>query len=72
MSRNCRDLLGGDLSTPEGRQAAKDENLYAVCPGIVTDAAKTLPELLHAGRHFTSVIRKSSNRIQCSTSAGPL
>jgi len=46
-SLNCRDLLGCDLSTPEGRQTAKDKNLYAtVCNGIVRDAAKILSELL--------------------------
>jgi len=45
---NCRDLLGCDLSTPEGRQTAKDKNLHAtVCNGIVRDAAKTLNELLN-------------------------
>ena len=47
-SLNCRDLLGCDLSTPEGRQTAKDKNLYAtVCNGIVRDAAKILSELLN-------------------------
>ena len=45
QSVNCRDLLGCDLSTPEGRQTAKDKNLYAVCPDIVRDAAKMLNEL---------------------------
>jgi C_GCAxxG_C_C family probable redox protein len=46
-SVNCRDLLGCDLSTPEGLKAAKDRNLFAVCPGIVRDAAKTLDGLLN-------------------------
>ena len=42
-SLNCRDLLGCDLSTPEGRQTAKDKNLHAtVCTGIVRDAATIL------------------------------
>jgi C_GCAxxG_C_C family probable redox protein len=45
---NCRELLGCDLSTPEGRQAAKEKNLYAtVCNGFVRDAAKILNELLN-------------------------
>ena len=45
---NCRDLLGCDLSTPEGRQTAKDKDLYAtVCNGIVRDAARILNELLN-------------------------
>jgi C_GCAxxG_C_C family probable redox protein len=47
-SLNCLDLLGCDLSTREGRQTAKDKNLYAtVCNGIVRDAAKILNELLN-------------------------
>jgi hypothetical protein len=45
---NCRELLGCDLSTPEGRQAAKEKNLYAtVCNGFVRDAAKILNALLN-------------------------
>ena len=32
QSINCRDLLGCDLRTPEGRQTAKEKNLFAtVC-----------------------------------------
>ena len=47
QSLMCRDLLGGDLSTPEGFQTATEKKLFAVCPGIVTDAAKILVELLN-------------------------
>jgi C_GCAxxG_C_C family probable redox protein len=47
-SLNCRDLLGCDLSTPEGRQTAKDKNLHTtVCNGIVRDAATILNQLLN-------------------------
>jgi len=47
----CRDLLGCDLSTPEGRQTAKEKNLHStVCTGIVRDAAKMLNELLAVDR----------------------
>jgi len=44
---NCRDLLGCDPSTPEGRKVAKEKKLHdTVCMGIVRDAAKILSELL--------------------------
>lgn len=47
QSINCRDLLGCDLRTPEGRQTAQEKNLFAtVCTGAVTDAATILNELL--------------------------
>jgi C_GCAxxG_C_C family probable redox protein len=43
----CRDLLGCDVSTPEGRKISKEKNLHdTVCTGIVRDAAKILSELL--------------------------
>jgi len=44
---NCRELLGCDTSTPEGRKIAKEKNLHdTVCTGVVRDAAKILNELL--------------------------
>jgi C_GCAxxG_C_C family probable redox protein len=49
-SLNCHDLIGGDLTTLEGRKAAKDNNLFAVCPGLVSDAGKILQELLSEPR----------------------
>ena len=43
----CRDLLGCDISTPEGRKAAKQENHFKKrCPQFVRDAAEILDELL--------------------------
>ena len=46
-SVNCRDLLGCDLNTPEGRQKAREKNVHStICTGIVRDAAKILNGLL--------------------------
>ena len=43
----CRDLLGCDIATAEGLQAAKDGNLFkTVCPKMVEDAAVILEEML--------------------------
>ena len=43
----CRELLGCDISTPEGLQSARQQNLFTtVCPGYIRDAAEILEELL--------------------------
>ena len=43
----CRDLLGYDLSTPEGRAAAKGSGrVDAFCPTLVRSAAEIMEELL--------------------------
>jgi C_GCAxxG_C_C family probable redox protein len=43
----CRDLLGYDLSTPEGHQAAKGSGRFETfCPGLVRSAAEILEEFL--------------------------
>ena len=43
----CRELLGCDISTAEGQQTAKDQNLFTtVCPKLVEDAAVILEEML--------------------------
>ena len=43
----CRDLLGCDISTPEGLQHAKDEKLLTtICPKFVRDASEILGEML--------------------------
>jgi len=43
----CKELLGCDLSTPEGRQVAHEQRLTATrCPLFVEDAARILEELL--------------------------
>jgi C_GCAxxG_C_C family probable redox protein len=51
----CRELLGCDLSTPEGRRLSKEKKLQAtVCNGLVADAAKILQELLASDRQKAS------------------
>jgi C_GCAxxG_C_C family probable redox protein len=43
----CRDLLGCDLSTPEGRQYAHDHGLSATrCVDFVRDAAEIIDRML--------------------------
>lgn len=43
----CRELLGCDVSTPEGLKTAKQEKHFKQrCPGYVKDAAEILEELL--------------------------
>lgn len=43
----CRDLLGCDISTPDGVEYAKGNNLFAeFCPKMVKSAAKIADELL--------------------------
>ncbi len=46
-SINCYDLLKVDLSTPEGLQYIKDNDLWnTLCPIFVSDAAQIIEELL--------------------------
>lgn len=43
----CRDLLGVDVSTPEGMKAVRERDLFrTVCPRFVKDAAELLEEML--------------------------
>ncbi|MEN6578624.1 MAG: C-GCAxxG-C-C family protein, partial [Phycisphaerales bacterium] len=43
----CKDLLGCDISTPEGAQRATQEGLFrTICPKLVEDAAEILEEML--------------------------
>ena len=43
----CKDLVGYDISTAEGMQAAKDSGaIKAKCPGFVRDAARIVAEML--------------------------
>jgi len=43
----CRDLLGHDLSTPEGREAVKDKKLATtLCPKFVQDAVEIVEEIV--------------------------
>jgi len=44
---DCRDLLGYDMGTPEGRTAAKEKGLLTtVCPRAVVDACRIAEEVL--------------------------
>lgn len=44
---DCRDLLGYDMSTAEGRQAIKEAGVTKqVCPRLVESAAEILDEML--------------------------
>ncbi|MHC4124087.1 MAG: C-GCAxxG-C-C family protein [Planctomycetota bacterium] len=43
----CKELLGCDISTPEGMKKAQQEGLFgSVCPKMVRDAAEILEEIL--------------------------
>ncbi len=43
----CKQLLGCDISTPEGAQKATREGLFrTICPDLVKDAAEILEEML--------------------------
>lgn len=43
----CKDLLGCDISTPEGTRRATQEGLFrTICPKLVQDAAEILEEML--------------------------
>jgi C_GCAxxG_C_C family probable redox protein len=43
----CKELLGYNISTPKGLQAAKDHNAFAsVCPALVNQTARTLAKYL--------------------------
>lgn len=45
---NCRDLLGCDISTPEGYQQAKKQGLTQTkCPGFVKDAVDILEDIIN-------------------------
>jgi len=42
----CRDILGCDISTPEGKKKATEEHLFSrYCVDAVADAAQTLVDL---------------------------
>ncbi|MBU1001759.1 MAG: C-GCAxxG-C-C family protein [Proteobacteria bacterium] len=46
-SSNCKQLLGCDLSTPEGYAQARSQKLFkTICPGFVHTAGELLEQLL--------------------------
>ncbi len=43
----CKELLGCDISTPEGAQKATQDGLFrTICPKLVQDAAEILEQML--------------------------
>lgn len=43
----CRELLGADISTPEGGKKIADENLlFEICPKIVSDVTEILKHVI--------------------------
>ncbi|MBI5523730.1 MAG: C_GCAxxG_C_C family protein [Desulfarculus sp.] len=50
----CRDLLGVDISTPEGRRQAVEQEMFSkLCPALVGEAAAILEEVLSEGAEAT-------------------
>ena len=48
----CRELLGHDISTPEGAKASREEGVFQTrCPRFVRDAAELLEGLLPGGEN---------------------
>jgi C_GCAxxG_C_C family probable redox protein len=48
----CRELVGYDIATPEGLQAARAENAFArVCPALVDETAQALDKFI--SEHLT-------------------
>ncbi len=46
-STNCRELLGCDISIPEGMEQATKEGLFdTLCPGFILDAVEVLEQIL--------------------------
>ncbi len=47
QSIRCKDLLGCDISTPEGYKLAADKMVFrTICPKLVKDAAEILEQLI--------------------------
>ncbi|MFC2161815.1 C-GCAxxG-C-C family protein [Acidobacteriota bacterium] len=44
----CRELIGHDISTPEGIESAMQANAYSNCPKFVASAVTILDEILSA------------------------
>ena len=43
----CRELIGIDISTPEGLQSARDTGVFkSICPGLVQDATELVEEFM--------------------------
>ena len=42
----CKELIGCDISTPEGLKRAKEEKFTIVCPRLVQDALEIIEQIL--------------------------
>ncbi len=52
----CNNLLGYDISTPEGRQKARNEGLFTeFCPKMVASAVDILEEIIEEVEHDRSI-----------------
>ena len=52
----CNDLLGYDISTPEGRKKARNEGLFTeFCPKMVASAVDILEEIIEEMEHDRSI-----------------
>lgn len=44
----CRELIGVDISTPEGLQNARGQDVFqSICPGLVKDATELVAEFIN-------------------------
>ena len=58
----CRDLLGCDIHTPEGRQLAQDRNLFkTTCVDAVRDAATIVEAMVKGGSSTPTTAHKPLN-----------
>lgn len=45
----CRELIGHDISSPDGLQNARDTGVFkSICPGLVKDAAELVDQLFNS------------------------
>ncbi|MHC4743516.1 MAG: C-GCAxxG-C-C family protein [Planctomycetota bacterium] len=44
----CKELLGFDMSTPEGKETARQPGSFEICPKLVQSAVETLEEIIEA------------------------
>ena len=58
----CNDLLKCDISTPEGRKSALDNNLFTeFCPDMVANAVDVLEQIIDVVDHSPDYFRQERN-----------